>query len=113
MFIVHIVHLVIREVALGLAGLYQFTDEARLGRGLFRSLDALLEILWPQVEAGDQGAVDRSLKIMQRRAALRGLDAPTKVAPTDPTGEKEYTTFTDEERLARIAALIKIGQDSA
>ena len=27
-------------------------------------LDALLEILWPQVESGDQGAIDRSLKIM-------------------------------------------------
>ena len=76
-------------------------------------LDALLEILWPQVEAGDQGAVDRALRIMQRRAALRGLDAPTKIAPTDPTGEKEYTALTDDERATRIEAIINARQISA
>ena len=76
-------------------------------------LDALLAILWPQVEEGDQGAIDRALRIMQRRAALRGLDAPTKVAPTDPTGEKEYAGFTDDERLARVEAIVKTGQTGA
>lgn len=34
-------------------------------------------------------AVDRVLKIAERRAKLLGLDLPTKVALTDPTGEKE------------------------
>jgi hypothetical protein len=33
--------------------------------------------------------INQKLKIMERRARLLGLDAPTKVAATDPTGEKE------------------------
>lgn len=33
-------------------------------------------------------AVDRYLKIMERRAKLLGLDMPNKVALTDPSGEK-------------------------
>ena len=41
----------------------------------------------------DQGpklaAVAKALQIMERRAKLFGLDAPTKVANTDPTGTKE------------------------
>lgn len=34
-------------------------------------------------------AVNAAVKLMERRARLLGLDAPTKVAATDPTGEKE------------------------
>jgi hypothetical protein len=41
-------------------------------------LDAMLLGLWSKARAGHEGAVDRVLKIMQRRAELLGLDAPTK-----------------------------------
>lgn len=34
-------------------------------------------------------AIDKSLKLMERRAKLLGLDAPTKTAFTNPTGDKE------------------------
>lgn len=34
-------------------------------------------------------AVDRLLKIQERRSRLLGLDKPTKVAPTTPDGEKQ------------------------
>ena len=51
-------------------------------------LDALHAALWPQAIAGKWLAVDRVLSVMERRAKLLGLDAPTKVAPTDPTGTK-------------------------
>ena len=34
-------------------------------------------------------SIDQRLKIASRRAALNGLDMPTKVALTDPTGENE------------------------
>lgn len=37
-------------------------------------LDAMLLGLWPQAQRGNQGAVDRVLKIMERRAKLLGLD---------------------------------------
>lgn len=35
-------------------------------------------------------AMDRILKIMERRAKLLGLDMPTKIAPTDPSGEESF-----------------------
>ena len=41
-------------------------------------LDALLLALWPQASKGNQGAVDRVLRIMERRSKLLGLDAPTR-----------------------------------
>lgn len=34
-------------------------------------------------------AIDRVVKVSERRSRLLGLDMPTKVAATDPTGEKE------------------------
>lgn len=39
---------------------------------------------------------------------LLGLDAPAKIAPTDPSGDKEYGngSLTDEQRAAKIAALL-------
>lgn len=42
---------------------------------------------------GDLGAIHQCLKIMERRARLMGLDAPAKLAATDPDG-KEAATFT-------------------
>ena len=70
-----------------------------------RRLDAMLESLMPIALAGGAPAIDRVLTIMQRRAKLWGLDAPTKIAPTDPTGEAEYSGIGEElqRRLARIA----------
>ena len=41
-------------------------------------LDRLLVGVWRQATQGNQGAIDRALKIMQRRAALLGLDEVTK-----------------------------------
>ena len=42
-------------------------------------LDGLLTAMWPHAMAGKGWAVDRVLAIMQRRARLLGLDAPTRV----------------------------------
>jgi transposase InsO family protein len=47
-------------------------------------LDAMQLKLWPQ--RGNPRVADTLLRIEQRRAALRGLDAPTLVAPTLPDG---------------------------
>lgn len=41
-------------------------------------LDALLLQMWTQTQKGNLGAVDRVLRIMERRSKLLGLDAPTK-----------------------------------
>lgn len=51
-------------------------------------LDAIQAAIWPQaIEKGDLKAIDRILKVMERRAKLLGLDAPTKVAATTTDGE--------------------------
>ena len=42
-------------------------------------LDELLSALWDTAIAGDLKAVDRVLKVMERRAKLLGLDAPVMV----------------------------------
>lgn len=41
-------------------------------------LDAMLAALWPKANAGDVKAVHGVLKVLERRAKLLGLDAPTE-----------------------------------
>ena len=41
-------------------------------------LDRLTLALWPRAQQGEAEAIDRVLKLMDRRAKLLGLDAPTK-----------------------------------
>ena len=43
-------------------------------------LDALWLSIWPQAQQGSLGAVDRCLRIQERRARLLGLDAPKELA---------------------------------
>ena len=40
-------------------------------------LDAMLLPLWRRVQSGDEKAIDRALRIMERRARLLGLDRKT------------------------------------
>jgi len=49
-------------------------------------LDRILRPMMQLAITGDAAAVDRVLKVMDRRAKLLGLDAPTKSALTDPEG---------------------------
>lgn len=54
----------------------------------------------------DYFAVDRVLKIMERRARLLGLDKPDKIAPTDPSGtEAAPSVATYERALAELRLL--------
>ena len=52
-------------------------------------LDALQAALWADAMRGDEQKVDRVLRVMQRRAALLGLDAPARqeIAQTIETVE--------------------------
>ena len=70
-------------------------------------LDRLQFNLWTRAVGGDVTAIQTVLKIMERRARLLGLDAPTKVAPTSPDGNRPYHdgAMTDDELDARIAEL--------
>lgn len=50
-------------------------------------LDAMLAGLWAQAARGNPGAIDRALKIAERRAKITGIDAPTKITPTNKDGD--------------------------
>lgn len=68
-------------------------------------LDEMQAALWEKALAGVFPAADRVLRIMERRAKLNGLDAPQKIAPTDPSGENPYLSASDTE-LRRMAAQV-------
>jgi len=61
-------------------------------------LDRMLLAIWPQVVNGNQGAIDRALRIMERRAKLQGLDAPAK---TEHTGKDGAPLFDMPAWIAR------------
>ena len=67
-------------------------------------LDDMLKAIAPHVAAGNLTAIDRALKIQERRAHLLGLDAPTK---QDVTSGGEKIGLSDEEKLARLLVLVK------
>lgn len=64
-------------------------------------LDRMFRAYWPKVIQGDIQAGNLVLKIADRRARLLGLDMPVKVAPTDPSGEREwrYEKMSDAELI--------------
>jgi hypothetical protein len=65
-------------------------DEAASLRALeLDRLDRMQAAIWRNVTSGNLSAVDRALRIMERRAKLLGLDAPAKVASTNPEGDEE------------------------
>ena len=66
-------------------------------------LDAVQEAIWAKAAAGDLDAVDRFVRISARRAALLGLDRPTKIAPTSPDGSAPYEGGGLAALLASVA----------
>ena len=46
-------------------------------------LDAMLLALWRRVQNGDERAIDRALKIEERRAKRLGLDTPIRTVTLD------------------------------
>ena len=55
-------------------------------------LDQLFSKALSLFATGDVPAGRLAVAVMGRRAKLNGLDAPTKIAPTDPTGEHQADT---------------------
>lgn len=54
-------------------------------------LDSAAAAIYPSVKQGQYGAIDRWIKIMERRAKLLGLDAPTKADITSGGQELKIT----------------------
>ena len=59
-------------------------------------LDAMLLPLWRRVQAGDEKAIDRALRIMERRARLLGLDRKTADGEV-PDTVKVVVEYVDAE----------------
>jgi hypothetical protein len=49
-------------------------------------LDRMLLAIWNQITSGSFGAIDRGLKISERRSTMLGLNQPTQIAPVKPDG---------------------------
>lgn len=55
-------------------------EEAAVIRDIeLQRLDDLYQIAWVEANAGNVAAIDRCLRVMERRAKLLGLDAPEKI----------------------------------
>jgi hypothetical protein len=81
-------------------------DRERLLQMELMRLDRMQLGLWPQAKAGNQGAVDRVLRIQERRAKYLGLDAPQRHELAGKEGGPiEYADYRAalEQRLALIA----------
>ena len=69
-------------------------------------LDNALMAIVGRAAKGELGAVDRLIKISESRRKLLGLDAPMKIAPTNPEGDKPYEAPSLDERISRVDALL-------
>ena len=70
-------------------------------------LDRMLLGLWPQAAKGGQGAVDRVLRIMERRAKLLGLDKPARQEISGPDGGPlDLSHLSDEELIREIEEMV-------
>lgn len=75
-------------------------------------IEGALKAIAPQVEAGDQGAIDRLIRLEARRAALLGLDAPTRTELTGAAGAP-VSIDARTDILGRLAGLAAGGAPPA
>lgn len=75
-------------------------EELRMVEGA--RLDRMQQAVWDRALTGDLPAMDRILKIMERRARLFSLDAPQKVAVDTSRMDHEIETLLAE--LTELAA---------
>ena len=66
----------------------------------------LLNAIWEKGIKGDYGAIDRILKILERRARYLGLDAPEKRAVVVATTEIKLTPEEMKEQEEEMRALL-------
>ncbi len=74
--------------------------------------DALLAGLWPKAKKGHVASVDKVLKVMERRAKLLGLDAPTKIDIEAEVREFARAMGRDEAEAVKQAIEIINGRAS-
>lgn len=70
-------------------------------------LDAMLLGVWTKAKSGDPAAIDRAIRIMDRRSAYLGLDAPKRSELSGASGGPVVFTFAEafpDEQLRALAA---------
>jgi len=78
-------HTLVHEVMDEMLG--QAVEDAKIYREeQWQRLEDLVLALQKKAKQGDPAAVDKLLRVLERQAALRGLDAPKKIAETDTLG---------------------------
>ena len=89
-------------------------DEAKaeLLRLELERLDRMLLAIWQAILNGHLGAIDRGLKIGERRAVMLGLNQPTQIAPVTPSGEPLFNAAELIELLNRADEMVAKGLGS-
>jgi hypothetical protein len=70
-------------------------------------LDAMALALWCRVQDGDEKAIDRVLRIMERRARLLGLDAAAKTELSSAGGGPLALAIVARQARERLAAKLE------
>ena len=73
--------------------------------------DNRAELVEVRRRAWTEGELAIVLRSLKQECDLLGLDAPTKIAPTDPSGTREYDNITDDERIARLGAILNAARE--
>ena len=81
-------------------------------------LDQIVLILWPKVQEGNVGAIDRVLRVMDRRARYLGLDVPQRMEHTGKEGgpiqhEYDFSHLSDDELERQYAEVLAEAQSIA
>ena len=85
----------------------QSQAEAKVYRALqLARLEEALKAIWPQAMAGDLGAVDRVVKILEREAKLMCLDAPAKIDVTARVRQMAIENGLDPDEAVETARRI-------
>jgi predicted transcriptional regulator len=64
-------------------------------------------------QCGDPAYLAAIHKVRERRAALLGLDSPTKIAPTTPDGSKPFEAALDSQSTEALLLLAKLRTQAA
>jgi len=83
-------------------------DVAELREVEVARLDSYLASIAPQVAKGSLLAIDRAVRISERRCKLLGLDAPTRLTITDEALEAERERLQSEVRMLEGLRLVSI-----
>jgi hypothetical protein len=90
-------------------------DAVLLRRMDLERLDKMLTGLWNKAKSGHEGAVDRVLRILERRSRLLGLDAPDLSSVMVRHEDAEVSSLSTSEllRLAQAIASSEVARDGA